>query len=538
MKKVLVTVLSIFLLNVINPLLAQATFPGENILFGKRGQSNEQNDEALMKAYNLATQKNYKQALNLIDQRIKASPKTATLHVMRAFVLNEMKEYLFANKALNQGLSIEARHPGIQYGFCQIYRNLGMSEPSLQACRIAEEMHIHSPEAHYEYAQTLIATGEMKLANKSLSTAAELDPNNAQYHYQKGMNFYYLNQYDEAEKSFIKALSIDSTDIDSAYQLAYIYAAQKKVVLAKQQIEKVLKIKKIHPKIQSAKLLLEYVKKNALEKLPLKIVSHDYHVGRSKSYYQSGDYGLALIEIETAEKLNPDDLQIKEIFIGLTGFLLRLNKTEKAIKQMISIAGETDIISAKGYQELGDIEVLRGNLSKARTFYEKVLKLSDPNGIARQTLDELPKNNGPKAVPLKRTEIFIDPNIALNRKGELFAQHKMYKRAIAIYSLASRIKPNHLPTMLNTATVYYNSENYGKAISILERLLLSYPNHENMLAHRILLAQSYVKSKNRGKGLKNIAIAIKINPAAKTRIKANPVFKILHEIDEFKNLTQ
>ena len=90
MKKVLVTVLSIFLLNTINPFLAQATFPGENIIFGKRGQSNEQNDEALMKAYNLATQKNYKQALNLIDMKIKTSPKIATLYVMRGLVLNEM----------------------------------------------------------------------------------------------------------------------------------------------------------------------------------------------------------------------------------------------------------------------------------------------------------------------------------------------------------------------------------------------------------------------------------------------------------------
>ena len=148
---------------------------------------------------------------------------------------------------------------------------------------------------------------------------------------------------------------------------------------------------------------------------------------------------------------------------------------------MISIAGETDIITAKGYQELGDIEVLRGNLSEARTYYEKVLKLSDPNGIARQTLDELPEKVEPNTTPLQRTEVFIDPNIALNRKGELFAQYKMYKRAIAIYSLASRIRPNHLPTMLNTATAYYNSENYGKAISILERLLLSHPHHENIL---------------------------------------------------------
>ena len=60
MKKVLVAVLIIFLLSGINPFLAQAIFPGENIVFGNRGQSNEQNNEALMKAYDLATQKKHK----------------------------------------------------------------------------------------------------------------------------------------------------------------------------------------------------------------------------------------------------------------------------------------------------------------------------------------------------------------------------------------------------------------------------------------------------------------------------------------------
>jgi tetratricopeptide (TPR) repeat protein len=205
---------------------------------------------------------------------------------------------------------------------------------------------------------------------------------------------------------------------------------------------------------------------------------------------------------------------------------------------MISIAGEDAILTAKSYQELGDIEVLRGNLTKARSHYEKVLKLSDPNGIARRTLEELPKTLDPGTVPLQTTEVFINPNAALNRKGELFAQYKMYKRAIAMYSLASRISPNHLPTMLNTATVYYNSENFGKAISILERLLLSHPHHENILAHRILLAQAYVKSNNRGKGLKNIAIAIKMNPTAKTSIRNNPVFEPLHKINEYKKLTE
>jgi len=535
MKKALITILITLLLVATNPFQAWATFPGENIVFGYRGQSDERKDKELMKVYNLATQKDYEQALTLIDHKIQASPKLATPFIMKAFLLNEMGRYILAQRALNKGLVIESRHPGIQYGFCEVYRNLGMSDPSLQACRIAEEMHIRSPEAHYEYAQTLKATGEMKLANKSLSSAAELDPNNAQYHYEKGMNFFYLNQYGGAEKSFQKALSINPIDVDSAYQLAYLYAASKRAPLAKKQIERVLKIRKEHHQLKPAKLLLDYIENNATEKLRLETIPYHYHRDRSKSLYKSGQYGLALIEMETAAKLKPGNAEIKEIIIGLTGFLLRIDKTKKAVKEMISLAGETNIMSAKGYHELGDIEVMRGNLSEARTYYKKALKLSDPNGIARQSLAELPEKAGPNTLPLQKSEVFIEPSEALNRKGEIFAQYKMYKRAIEMYGLVSRIKPNHLPSQLNTANAYYKSNNYGKAISILERLLLSNPKHEGM---RILLAQAYVKKNNRGKGLKNIAIAIKLNPAIKKSIKANPAFESLKNIDEYKKMVQ
>ena len=486
----------------------------------------------------LAKQKQYEQALALINQKIQASSELATPYIIKGLLLNELRNYLPAEKALNKGQMIEGRHPGIQYGYCEVYRNLGMSKLSLRACEVAEGMHIGSPEAHYEYAQILIATGEMILANKALSTAAKLDPNNTQYHYEIGMNFYYLNQYDDAENSFQKALLIDPRNVDAGYQLAYIYAARKKGSLAKDQIQKILQVRKKHRHLKSAKLLLEYVEKNVMEKLPLQIIHHKYHTDRSKSFYQSGQYGLALIEIETAAKLKPNDLKIKEIVIGLTGFLLRIDKTEKAVKEMLSLVSETDIFSSKGYQELGDIEVIRGNFSKARTYYEKVLKLSDPNEIARQTLSELPEKKDPNGTTLLKTKLFIEPSEALNRKGEIFAQHKMYKRAIAIYSLASRIKPSHLPTLLNTATTYYNSGNYGKSISILERLLISHPRHKNILAHRILLAQAYVKSDNRGKGLKNIAIAISINPAAQKIIRENPVFEPLKNISEYKAMIQ
>ena len=72
MKKALIGILITLLLNGINPFLAQATFPGENIIFGKRGQSGEGKDKDLIKVLELAKQKQYEQALALINQKIQA----------------------------------------------------------------------------------------------------------------------------------------------------------------------------------------------------------------------------------------------------------------------------------------------------------------------------------------------------------------------------------------------------------------------------------------------------------------------------------
>ena len=57
MKKASI-ILLLLLLSATNPLQVQATFPGKNIVFWDLGQSDEQKDEALVKAFDFATQKN------------------------------------------------------------------------------------------------------------------------------------------------------------------------------------------------------------------------------------------------------------------------------------------------------------------------------------------------------------------------------------------------------------------------------------------------------------------------------------------------
>ena len=99
-----------------------------------------------------------------------------------------------------------------------------------------------------------------------------------------------------------------------------------------------------------------------------------------------------------------------------------------------------------------------------------------------------------------------------------------------------RMEPSNLTALLNMATVNYKNKKYNRAISILERLLVIHPNHENLLSHRLLLARAYVMKGDLGDGVKNVDIALKLNPNAKQMIESDPVFEKLRGLEDFQRL--
>ncbi|NIQ00115.1 MAG: tetratricopeptide repeat protein, partial [Nitrospinaceae bacterium] len=135
---------------------------------------------------------------------------------------------------------------------------------------------------------------------------------------------YYLGEFEAAKKAFEKALSLDETHLEAAYQLAYLHAAQKDPKKSKEYIYHILESRREHPKVQSAKVLLDYIGKGELDKLPLDIDPAEYHLSRSKALYQSGQYGLSFIEVQTAAGLDPKNLKTLEILVGMCSILLRL----------------------------------------------------------------------------------------------------------------------------------------------------------------------------------------------------------------------
>ncbi len=512
----------------------EARFPGTDItLWTEHMAKEDRKNPAYLRFHELVGQNKYSEALQLIDRTHQQNPRKGTPLILKALLLNEMKQYKEAFMILQEGRNIQRRHPAIPFAHCQIYRNLGNVRFSEQACKISVHQHPDSKDSHYEFAQTLTAMGHMERANRELARAAELDVSSGIYYYERGMNFFYLNDLENAEQVFLKALSLNPDDLESGYQLGYLYALQKKFKEAEERLNRIWQTRQDHPKVEAARALIELIKKGSTDKLPATVDPHKYHLGRSQSLYQSGEYGLSLIEIQTAARLKPKDKATNQILIAISSLLLRLDLTEQALQQLMSSHPDDKTLQAKAFQELGDTSVVRGRLENARDYYHKSRELGDPDGLAKISLAELPTQTQGTKPALDLTEPFANSAKALNRRGEVFAHYGMYQRALALYSLALRSQPGHLMSKLNMAVAYYKMGALHKTITLLERALISHPDHEHILSHRALLAKAYAQKGDREGALENLKIIQKMKPSTLRALKSDPAFKDLKDHELF-----
>lgn len=514
---------------------AEAGFPGMDItLWDEHQAKGDRKNPVYLEIYKLVDQKKYGEAMQLIDRAHRQNPQKGTPLILKSLLLYEMKRYKESYTVLQEGRDIQRRHPAIPFAHCRIYRIMGNVELSDQACKIAVHQHPNSKDSHYQFAQTLTGMGYMELANKELARAAELDASNAIYYFERGMNFFYLNDLENAERSFLKALSLNPDDMESGYQLGYLYTLQGNFTQAEVHLNRIWQTRQDNPKVEASRALIELIKKGDTDKLPAKVDRHNYHLNRSRTLYQSGEYGLSLFEIQTAARIKPEDKATHQIMVAIASLLLQLDLTEKSVKELISAHPDDKVLQAKGLQELGDMRVMRGQLDQARDFYKKSETMGDPDGLAKTSLAELPPQTPDTRSALDSTEPFFDPANALNRKGEVFANYGMYQRALALYSLALRTQPGNLMSKLNMAVAYSKMGNPHKAVSILERALISHPDHEHILSHRVLLAKAYAQTGNQEKALENLKIIQKTKPSILRVLRADPAFEDLKENEIFR----
>ncbi len=525
-----------FILTSVAPMPAEATFPGKLVAHWDLGQSDEVKDPDFIEIRKLVEKKAFDRALDLLEIKTRTPKTRPTALILKAILLNDMEHPITALKWIKEAFLMESHHPAVQFGFCQIHRNLGQADLARRACTIATQQHPNAPETYYELAQTLMALGEMKEAAKQLNQAVELAPQIARYHYEKGLIFTYFNNKSQAETSFLKALQIDSNDLDSTYQLAYLFATNGKTDRAKKHIDRILSAEEAHPKKSSARILADYINKRSTDKLPTRIDPASYHQSRSKAFYKSKKYGLSLLEIQTANRLKPNDEKALEILVGLSSILLRLEIAEPAVKRFVEKSADDNISRARAFQKLGDIKVLQGRLDEAKIYYQKAVELGDPNFLAKTALKELPEHKINPPPPLRPDKIYNTPADGLNRTGEIFANYGMFKSALGVYSMALKLNPKHLMAMLNIGAAHYKTKNYNRAVNTLEKVLITYPHHEHIEGHLLLLAQAYTQKGNLDEGGKNLKLLFQVNPVYKNIVKTDPIFQPLLSKSKYEEI--
>ncbi|MCF8720187.1 tetratricopeptide repeat protein [Nitrospina gracilis] len=514
---------------------AFATWPSIDIaLWDPHFAKQDRQDPEYLKVLEHAEKGEFAQALELAERLIQERPSKGTPVILKSLLLYELGRYRDAHETLLHGRRIQPRHPAIHYANCEIYRMLGVVDLSKRGCGIAVNQHQKLPEAHYEYALTLAANGEMNEANLELELASELAPKNPVYPYERGMNYFYLNDLAAAEKAFLKAVELDPKHLDALYQLGYLHAIRGELEKSQSYLERLYEMRTNHPKVDSARQLIEMIKTGRVDELPKTVIPHQYHMSRSRSLYQSGEYGLALFEIQTAARLNPTDKPTQEILVGLSSLLLRLELTEISIENLLAHIDNDPILRAKSYQEMGDLQALRGNMKEARKFYQKAMELGDPDNLAKTSLSELPPNDHGIPSALDQDELFFLPAEALNRRGELFSHYGMYKRALAVYSMVLRMAPTHLMAKLNTATTHYNTGEYGQAISMLEKISMNHPNHKYILSHHVLLAKCYAQKGDEPQMVRNLQFVRENKPEILPTLREDPAFARYRDLALFR----
>ena len=220
------------------------------------------------------------------------------------------------------------------------------------------------------------------------------------------------------------------------------------------------------------------------------------HLDMGTAYLKSGQYSSALREFISAEKLNPRDPEI-HYCLGISYYGIRLD--DRAITEFKkAIDLKSNYPEAHNY--LGSIYLNAGSYDKAIKEFQ--MTISD--------------------------EMYETPAIALNNMGWTYYKKGDYKTAIAKYNEALIRNPNtNIPFLIqkNIGIAYLADNQINEAIHHLKESLQIAPY---IVETHYWLGVSYLKKKEYKKAMKELQVAVEINPESEFGQKAKKRLDALH----------
>lgn len=335
----------------------------------------------------------YDDAIDAFESVISRNPDDVLAHNHLGSIYSAKKEYEPAIAAFKRGLQLDQNHPILNYNLAHVYEATKNYPEAVRSYEIALKTRPGWLDAIRDFSELLIRCQDTKQAQELVEQSIKLHPDDVDLLCILGR--IYLNQfdYDNATKTFKKAETLKQNDINILVGLS---KSLEKGMKIDQAMEKILDAVDIAPENlevckQYAHVLLSaqrYEKAlDLIKTIDEKSDGKDLQILDLYGQYFvcRGDEEAANTYFDKIKKINH---HYKDYMINAADRYIQTGNYEKA-EEMANHFVDSRPQLPEGYNLLGTINAVRGDLKKAKSDYEKGVSLKNPNIYAVKELEKI-----------------------------------------------------------------------------------------------------------------------------------------------------
>lgn len=335
----------------------------------------------------------YDDAIDAFESVINHNPDDVLAHNHLGSIYSAKKEYELAIAAFRRGLQVDQNHPILNYNLAHVYEATKNYPEAVRSYENALKTRPGWLDAIRDFSELLIHCQDTKQAQELVGQSIKLHPDDVDLLCILGR--IYLNQfdYDNATKTFKKAETLKQHDINILVGLS---KSLEKGMKIDQAMEKILDAVDIAPENlevckQYAHVLLSAQRyEKALDLIKTIDEKSDGKDLQILDLY--GQYFICRGDEEAANtyfcKIKKINHHYKDYMINAADRYIQTGNYEKA-EEMANHFVDSRPQLPEGYNLLGTINAVRGDLKKAKSDYEKGVSLKNPNIYAVKELEKI-----------------------------------------------------------------------------------------------------------------------------------------------------
>ena len=435
---------------------------------------------------------------NKTDMAIQQLEEVLQYHPQDAKISYQLGELYLKEKKTEKALEYFQKSASLYPESAPLHSKLGMlyfkkdaNELSLQEYQKAIKIDPYNPPYRENLGVFYYWNNQKEQAIEEMKKAVTLDSQNIDYHKMLGMMYEETGRFEEAIKSYQKALEVSPRDYLTYGLLGKVYAKQELYNLAIEQYKKALELNPkshlMHIYMAKAYMKLDMIDdavkefKTAYEIMPGEAkedqaVLPKAYLDIGRAYIKSGDFRMAEEVLESADKLDARNSSIL-FYLGIAK--KNLSKLDEAVKSL-SRALSLEPQNANIILELADSYLLKNNLARAESLYNKIIKDDQFNLYAKSNLAKIyiKKSQFAKAKDLLDELVVIDQSNQVDYlidKSYIYIYSKDYREAQNVLNEALRVNKDDWRIYDELAKVMLLTGRKKEALNYWEKALLLAP---------------------------------------------------------------